>query len=149
MNIKKLGYAYDTLDDDKKLLDPLPAATRATHSVRISGLNKNEIAGSHQLIVYGLFPGEKERRLLAVESVLSRWHTSGCKNCQTTSNVKRYAQLYDIPDGLKASPGRSDEALQVSVELVTREGSGPGKNDPPLKPIVDVVGRGERYSNIL
>jgi tyrosinase len=151
VNIGKLGYAYDS-PDDKNLLDPLPPATHATHSVRISGLNKNNIAGSHQLVVYGLFHGEKERRVLAIELVLSRWHTSGCQNCQTTSNVKRYAQLYGLPDGLNAAPGggdSDDETLQVSVEVVTRAGSGPGRNDPPLKPVFSVVGRGEKYADFL
>ncbi|KAF4634286.1 hypothetical protein G7Y89_g3815 [Cudoniella acicularis] len=148
----QLGYAYDAPGSGKKLLTPLPAATHATHSVRISGLNKNNIAGSHQLVVYGLFPGEKSRRVLAVESVLSRWHVSGCKNCQTTADVKRYAHLYGIPDGLEAIPGsknRDGNALQLDVEVVTREGSGPGKGEPPLKPIVKVVRSGKKYSDVL
>jgi tyrosinase len=148
----KVYYTSKDLVNIRKLLEPLPPATHATHSVRISGLNKNNIAGSHQLIVYGLFPGETERRVLAVESVLSRWHTNGCQNCQTTSNVKRYAPLYGLPDGLNATPGggdSDDEALQVSVEVVTRAGSGPGRNDPPLKPVFSVVGRGEKYADFL
>jgi hypothetical protein len=37
--------------------------------------------------------------------------------------------------------------VQVSVEVVTRDGSGPGRNDPPLKPIFKVVGSGEKYSD--
>jgi tyrosinase len=146
---KQLGYTYDAPGNAGRFLGGLPDATHATHSVRISGLNKNNIAGSHQLVVYGLFPGETERRVLAVESVLSRWHVSGCKNCQTTSDVKRHVQLHGLPDGLKAAPeGSSDgDAVQVSVEVVTRDGSGPGRNDPPLKPIFKVVGSGEKYSD--
>lgn len=148
----QLNYAYDSPGSGKKLVGQLPKATRATHSVRISGINRNAIAGSHQLIVYGLFPGEKEKRMLAVESVLSRWHTTGCKNCQTTSDVKRFVQLYGLSDGEKLVHGGEkpdDEAVQVSVEVVTRLKSRPKKGEAALKPVFKVVRKGQTYSELL
>ncbi|TAQ84371.1 hypothetical protein B7494_g7307 [Chlorociboria aeruginascens] len=144
---RQLHYTYDGPGSAGRFLRGLPGATHATHSVRISGLSKNDIPGSQQLVVYGQLRNE-ERRVLAVESILSRWHTSGCKNCQTTSEVKRHVQLY-LPDGLDATPGSDDEALRVSVEVVTRAGSGPPRNGLPLKPIFKVVGRGQKYRDIL
>jgi tyrosinase len=85
VNIKtQLGYTYEIV--------PPPARTAppkfATAAVRISGVNKNSISGSHQLAVYA--PGPTGPQLIGLESVLSRWHTSGCQNCQANSDAVRY-----------------------------------------------------------
>lgn len=135
-----LGYTYDT--PIHKFLGALPPPQRAATSVRISGVHKNNIAGSHQLMVYATLPGEKQRKLIAVDSVLSRWHVSGCANCQLTTDVQRYAPLH----GLSAEDVESG-AVELTVEVVTRSGINRGGKlgNEHLKPTLHVVGKGKKY----
>jgi len=135
----QLGYTYDT---PKDFFDALPPPQRAETSVRVGGVNKNNIAGSHQLMVYAKLPNEKDRKLVAVESVLSRWHVSGCANCQISADVQRYAPLHGI-SGDDIQKG----TVELSVEVVTRAGVNMGGKlgATPLKPSLEVIGKGQTF----
>ncbi len=39
-----------------------------------------------------------KRSLLGYESVLSRWHTSGCADCQNHQQVKSFVPLHGVSD---------------------------------------------------
>ena len=134
----QLGYMYEM---PPAFLHTLPPRQTAEVSASIKGINKNEIAGSHQLVVYAKFPGDKNRKIVAVESVLSRWHVSGCKNCQSTQDVQRHALLH----GIKNEDLESGN-VEVSVEVVTRsETHRRGKLGATAPtPRLEVIGKGGR-----
>jgi len=91
---RQLGYTYET---SQRFFDGLPSPATSEASVRISGGNKNSIAGSNQLALYAQSPGDNRRQLVALESVLSRWHVSGCVNCQLSADTAHHAPWYGIP----------------------------------------------------
>lgn len=90
----QLGYTYDNaLPHDGGgprggLLDSIPAAPVFAH---ISGINKRDMRGSFQVGVFGTIDGaaDGKEQLLGQESILSRWHTEGCSNCQLHTGVRR------------------------------------------------------------
>ncbi|KAJ9638430.1 hypothetical protein H2199_007119 [Coniosporium tulheliwenetii] len=77
---------------------PLLGAPRAPAppTLRVSGLNRAAISGSFVLSVYATLEGNTTPQLVGVESVLSRWHTSGCANCQNHLNVKAFVPLHGL-----------------------------------------------------
>lgn len=137
VNIEKLGYTYAPPNNNFSAV--LPPLQRAPTSVRISGVNKNQIAGSHQLLVYATLPGASAKTLVATESVLSRWHTSGCANCQLMGDTQRYVPLH----GLNADDVEQGK-VDLHVEVVTRAGRNLGGRlgDTKLRPKHEVIGRG-------
>ena len=135
----QLGYTYEKAN---KFLDALPPPQRADSSVKIGGVNKNNIAGSHQLKVYAKYPQDAEKKLIAVESILSRWHVSGCANCQVSADVQRYVPLHGIP-----AKHVDNGDVEVSVEVVTRSGTNLGGKlgDVRLNPTLEVIGKERKY----
>ncbi|EON62145.1 hypothetical protein W97_01364 [Coniosporium apollinis CBS 100218] len=94
----QLNYTYprlsesDPLHPSEPLLGSPPASSPPT--LRVSGINRGAISGSFVLSIYATLEGQT--RLMGVESVLSRWHTSGCANCQTHLNVKTFVPLHGL-----------------------------------------------------
>lgn len=75
----------------------VPAApTPPKHILAVSGINRGAIAGSFTVSTWATVKGEK--RLLDLQSVLSRWHTAGCANCQTHLGVKHFVPLHGVED---------------------------------------------------
>lgn len=95
---RQLNYTYprlienDPLHPSEPLLGSPPASSPPT--LRVSGVNRGAISGSFVLSVYATLEGQT--RLVGVESVLSRWHTSGCANCQTHLNVRTFVPLHGL-----------------------------------------------------
>ena len=71
----------------------------------IHGVNRGTIGGSFLVATYREDKDGK-RTMLGYESILNRWHTSGCANCQTHMNVKAFIPLPGIgEDELKEGSG--------------------------------------------
>jgi hypothetical protein len=133
--------------------------------IRIAGLNRATFAGSFAVHVTATFhaPGEAEGDeptasepvTVATDSVLSRWHVSGCANCQTHLAYRAYLPLpkslalpldedkldrrtHKLLDRLHRRTTRRDYAGRlVSYHVVVQERKRPGERDgkpaPPVK----------------
>jgi tyrosinase len=78
-----LGYTYPKIPPTLKLPAPKPPAP----TLRITGANRAQIAGSFYISTW------MDEAMLDIHPVLSRWHVSGCANCQTHLNVKTFVSL--------------------------------------------------------
>lgn len=87
VNIEAIGYTYEVPNRVKAPLPPTPAPVLA-----ISGVNRGAIAGSFVLSAWAVDSSGKEQ-LVGAEPVLSRWHVSGCSNCQNHLETKAHFQL--------------------------------------------------------
>jgi tyrosinase len=67
------------------------------HYAMVHGIDRGAIGGS---FLVATFKEDKDgkRSLLGYESILSRWHTSGCANCQNHQQVKTFVPLHGISD---------------------------------------------------
>lgn len=93
---KQLGYTYGTgsLDD----FTPVQARKSSTTSkvVAVSKINRAPMKGSFMVSAFATIDGEKY--YLGTESVLSRWNTQYCANCQTHLEVKAFFDLESLPE---------------------------------------------------
>ena len=143
VNINDLGYSYargslndpDPKDPDSSIPDlkdskgskdpllgeaPLPSFIP---TVRVTGANRADVKGSFA-IATKLKLDDKEYTV-DIEPVLSRWHTSGCANCQTHLKVKTFVNLPALTQA-------EAETAEFSAGLITRGKSAGGlKGDPP------------------
>lgn len=85
-----LGYTYDTVVSPP---DPPPRQDSESPYLRVSGISRSSIAGSFVLAVWGETEDKPEPILVGFEPVLSRWHVSGCANCNTHLNVMMFLPL--------------------------------------------------------
>jgi tyrosinase len=69
-----------------------------THHAMVHGINRGAIGGSFLLATYKK-ESDGKHSLLGYESILSRWHTSGCTNCQNHQRVKTFIPLHGVTDG--------------------------------------------------
>lgn len=131
----QLNYTYprlsenDPLHPSEPLLGSPPASSPPT--LRISGVNRGAISGSFVLSIYATLEGQT--RLVGVESVLSRWHISGCANCQTHLNVKTFVPLHGL------TPEEAEKA-NFDVGRLTR-GLVQLPERPPVTHLGQMVGR--------
>lgn len=100
VNIEHLGYKYR---EPNHLLAPPPLASAPFLSS--SGVNRGAIAGSFVISAWAVDPETKREQLVGVEPVLSRWHVSGCSNCQNHLESRAHFQLtgWSIEDAEKAT----------------------------------------------
>jgi len=104
-----LGYTYGpgSFTNEHRVLKrevklPQSAAPPPEHFLAVSGLSRGAIRGSFAISTWATdVHGSDDKRLLDVRSVLSRWHTSGCANCQTHLNVKTFVPLHGVADPSK------------------------------------------------
>jgi tyrosinase len=92
---KQLGYTYGqgSLDDyaPKKLLK----SSTPSKILAVSKINRAPMKGSFLVSAFATIEGEKY--FLGTESVLSRWNTQYCANCQTHLEVKAFFDLETLP----------------------------------------------------
>jgi tyrosinase len=125
----QLGYAYGpgSLDGYADAPQPMALAAGAEpgqRTVHVAGIHRSKIRGSFLIATWADLEGEKQ--LIGIEPVLSRWHVSGCANCQTRLRVSA-----DVPLPAGADPG------SVAVEVHTRDGllgTGPSRVSAGLLP---------------
>jgi len=71
----------------------------------VHDVNRGAIGGSFVIATYKQEKDGK-KTLLGYESILNRWHTSGCANCQTHLKVKVFIPLHGVTgDDLKHGSG--------------------------------------------
>lgn len=89
VDVEALGYTYQQ-PGHGRLRAPAPAA--AAPILALDGVNRAAIGGSFVLSAFAVSRGggdeRKERILVGTEPVLSRWHVSGCANCQNHLEVQ-------------------------------------------------------------
>ena len=127
---RRLGYTYDSL---VPRLDPKPPKPIGTTSVtgdivaasvpaqrpfvRVSGIDRSTVQGSFAISVWATEPGSSEQKLVGVEPVFSRWHVSGCANCQNTLHVTSHIPMpTDITGGGNLEKAKS---LKYDIKLLT------------------------------
>lgn len=96
VDIAKLGYAYPSEDSSHDggggnnfVSAPLPRDPAPV--VTISNVNRASIGGSFVISTWALKEGQEI--LVGTEPVLSRWHVSGCQNCQSHLEVRAHMPL--------------------------------------------------------
>jgi len=113
---KQLGYTYGpgSLEGQvAALAAAAPAPGHSTKVVRVAGINRSAIRGSFLISAFATIDGKKLH--LGTEAVLSRWHVSGCANCQTHLEAKAFIGLQGLSQAV------ADNA-QYDVEVRTRDG---------------------------
>ena len=121
-HIGALGYSYGKGSLDpfvNPAINPVPPAAApsqteaaAKKTVRVRGINRAKIRGSFLISAFAKVDGE--RRHLGTRGVLSRWHVSGCANCQTHLQA---SASFALPAALAAA-GEDN----IEVEVRTRDG---------------------------
>ncbi|MBF9220156.1 tyrosinase family protein [Hymenobacter ruricola] len=93
-----------------------PQAAVKLKTLHVSRINKAPIKGSFIVVAYANVGGKK--RLVGYKSVLSRWDSGYCLNCQTHLEVKAAFPLMAVnPEGLTED--------DFTVELITRGHNAP------------------------
>ncbi|KAK3381229.1 hypothetical protein B0H63DRAFT_475126 [Podospora didyma] len=91
-DIKQLGYLYPEVHAPIKEVLP---GNKAAPILRVSGANRAAVNGSFVVSTWakGSADGSQPDQLIHTKAVLSRWHVSGCANCQTHLNVSSHVPL--------------------------------------------------------
>ena len=96
VNPLSLGYKYvydshrsNELNNGKADLYA-PPKLEAVPVIEVSNVNRASIGGSFMINVYDKTTGT----LVGTEAVLSRWHVSGCANCQNHLDVRTHIGLH-------------------------------------------------------
>ncbi|HEU4885141.1 MAG TPA: tyrosinase family protein [Longimicrobium sp.] len=118
----QLGYTYgpgslDDVDAARTALGLAPAAELEAAGpapvVHVSGINRAAIRGSFLISTFVNIDGKRHH--LGTQGVLSRWHVTGCANCQTHLQARAAFSL-------RALHARGVSPHDVQVEVRTRDG---------------------------
>jgi tyrosinase len=123
----QLGYTY--------ILSEALVTGPATHPplLRVQGANRAAISGSFMISTWVSDPSANTpKTLVGLEAVLSRWHVSGCANCQNHLGVKAFVPLHGL------TPEQAQKAA-FEVKVHTREDPQGSKIKLP-KPDLQVQG---------
>lgn len=117
INIEKnLGYTYGPGSLEAHLKTRAVTTVepgQSTKMIHVSGVNRGAVRGSFVISVFANINGKKH--LVGNESVLSRWNTKGCANCQTHIETRTLVGLHHIKEDLLKD-------ASFDVVLHTREG---------------------------
>jgi tyrosinase len=94
---KQLGYTYGkgSLDQKEEIV---LKSSKPSRVVAVSKINRAPMKGSFLVSAFVTVDGK--RYYLGTESVLSRWNTAFCANCQTHLEVKAFFDLESFPEEL-------------------------------------------------
>lgn len=113
---EQLGYSYGpgSLEEQAAAAPKqLEAADASRPKLHVTGIDRSNIRGSFLIVASAEVDGETQT--IGSEAVLSRWHVSGCANCQTHLLAGASFPLHGL-DPEQLDP----EAFQVEVR--TRDG---------------------------
>ncbi|KAI9235119.1 MAG: hypothetical protein BYD32DRAFT_371300 [Podila humilis] len=130
VNIANLGYVYDYPEP------PLagPPNTQPAPILTVSSINRATLGGSFVVSAWANLENN-EKILVGTEAVLSRWHVTGCQNCQNHLEVRAHFPM-------EGWSKEETEKMRFEVGLHTRmlnrglrDGSGPqqGAQNPTIK----------------
>ena len=119
----QLGYTYGpgSLEGNDPRLAQTPAP--AGRMVKVFDIDRSKIRGSFMVAVYGNVG--RQRVLLGVEAVLSRWNIENCANCQKHLKVRTFTPVGPAAQaGPLAALAEDDLAKKSSyhVKLHTHDG---------------------------
>ncbi|KAF4635534.1 hypothetical protein G7Y89_g2569 [Cudoniella acicularis] len=125
INITKLKYKYDSVI-------PKPINTesyaQATPILRVSGIDRSHIADSFVVSIWADTPKSDTLKsnkgwLVGFEPVFSRWHVSGCANCQNSLTVTAHVPVISPPSSFapfpQPLPYEKAKLLKYEVRLLT------------------------------
>lgn len=97
VDIAKLGYAYEGVPSDGGrhrgyLSAPAPPPRDPAPVITVSNVNRASIGGSFVISTWIVQDGKEI--LVGTEPILSRWHVSGCQNCQNHLEVRAHMPLH-------------------------------------------------------
>lgn len=92
VDISALGYSYEP-SQNNGLRTPEPIRKSAP-VLTVEGINRAAIKGSFVVSAFAKAPGSDDKILVGTEPVLSRWHVSGCANCQNHLDVQTHFPLH-------------------------------------------------------
>ena len=124
IDISKLGYTYEYQPPLKGEPIPPPHA-----QVRVPGIHRGSVKGSFTVSVMADLNDGNGPRVIGSEAVLSRWHTSGCTNCQTHSRTDVHFPVYGLSDEQRdqlsgKKPG--DTGIKLATVVTTHAGHDDG-----------------------
>ncbi|HET7229903.1 MAG TPA: tyrosinase family protein [Longimicrobium sp.] len=113
----QLGYTYgpgslEDVEAERAALGLAPAA-EAAPVVHVSGISRASIRGSFLISAFAIVDGQ--RQYLGSRGVLSRWHVTGCANCQ--AHLQAHA-AFSLPPSITQGLAPAD----IEVEVRTRDG---------------------------
>ncbi|MCB2378221.1 tyrosinase family protein [Hymenobacter sp. BT635] len=112
-----LGVLVDTLTAGQAAAATAVETPESPKTLHVSRINKAPIKGSFVVVAYAHHEGKKE--VVGYKSVLNRWDSGSCANCQTHLEVKAAFRLPTAVSGkLLAGDLTADD---FSVELITRK----------------------------
>lgn len=109
---EQLGYTYGAGSFDESVSMNLKAVQQPSRVAYVSKINRAPMKGSFIVAAYANIEGK--RYYLGAESVLSRWNTAFCANCQTHLEVKA---SYDLTSFSEKQISESS----IDVEIIGRE----------------------------
>ncbi|KAF4589711.1 Tyrosinase [Ophiocordyceps camponoti-floridani] len=93
VDIRQLGYTYQLPGQqagEPQKKPEMPAKIPLCPQLVISGINRSSISGSFSISAW---TSEGEAKLVGLEPILSRWHVTGCANCQAHLEVRAHLPL--------------------------------------------------------
>lgn len=127
VDIAKLGYAYPSEEGShdgggghKFVSAPRPRNPAPV--VTVSNVNRASIGGSFVISTWARKDGQEI--LVGTEPVLSRWHVSGCQNCQSHLEVRAHIPLQGW---VKEDAEKADFFARVHTRNSLRDGDGDGQ----------------------
>jgi tyrosinase len=120
VNPHTLGYTYEynrSPPNDFNAGNPdlyVPQDEDPTLILAISNINRSAISGSIVITAFSKSEINEKPVLAGTEAVLSRWHVTGCANCQNHLEVRTYIPLYGW------SKEKAENA-EFGVKLQTRD----------------------------
>lgn len=126
----KLGYTYEYEGIHGTIPAPEGQPTRPSALVPptnpapvlvVSNINRANIGGSFLVHAWASLPdgGSNDKILVGTEAVLSRWHVSGCINCQKHLEVRVHMPL-------RGWSREQAEKMHFDITVVTRQDAGGG-----------------------
>jgi tyrosinase len=127
---EQLGYAYGPGSLDPVLRTPAgPKPTEPLATIkRVSGINRADYAGSFVIRLLAVDANGKKIEI-GREPVLSRWSVTGCKNCQTSLNVKSHVPIHESL--MRALTGPAGDPAGIQYECVIQTHNLPGEPQVP------------------
>ncbi|RDA94733.1 hypothetical protein CP533_6784 [Ophiocordyceps camponoti-saundersi (nom. inval.)] len=95
VDTRNLGYVYQL--PGQQVGQPqeaqMPVKLPPCPQVLISGINRGTISGSFSISAWALDDKGEPSQMVGIEPILSRWHVSGCANCQSHLEVRAHLPL--------------------------------------------------------
>ncbi|RDA88732.1 hypothetical protein CP532_4059 [Ophiocordyceps camponoti-leonardi (nom. inval.)] len=95
VDTRNLGYIYQLPGQEvgQAQKPEMPVKLPPGPQLLISGINRGAISGSFSISAWALDDKGQPSQMVGIEPILSRWHVSGCANCQSHLEVRAHLPL--------------------------------------------------------